>query len=334
MECVTKTAIALLLCAPMLAQQNAPPPDSIPQADISNGSIHAKIYLPDTERGYYRGSRFDWSGVVASLEYKGHNFFGVWFPRYDPKLNDAITGPVEEFRTGDSSPGFAEAKPGETFLKIGVGTLRKPDNKEYSFFRGYDIVDNGKWTVKAGKDQVKFTQVLRGPQGYAYVYTKTVRLAKDKPQLIVEHTLRNTGKRDLSTSVYDHDFFMLDKQTTGPDFTVKFGFIPHSTADFRSLAELQGDKLAYKAELQPRQSVAGSIEGFNGDASQNDTRVENAKAGIGVHEVGNRPIEKLYFWSIPTTVCPEIYIHMDIKPGHDFHWQIAYEFYTLDGPSK
>ena len=68
-----------------------------PQVEISNAAIRAKLYLPDAEKGYYRATRFDWSGVVASLEHKGHNYFGVWFERYDPKLHDAITGPVESF---------------------------------------------------------------------------------------------------------------------------------------------------------------------------------------------------------------------------------------------
>ena len=55
-----------------------------PQAEISNGQIRVKLYLPDAKNGYYRGTRFDWSGVIASLEYKGHNFYGPWFDRTDP----------------------------------------------------------------------------------------------------------------------------------------------------------------------------------------------------------------------------------------------------------
>src|ERR1022692_1932131 len=81
-----------------------------PQAQISNGTVHAKLYLPDAADGYYRATRFDWSGVVASLEFQGHNFFGVWFPHYDPKLHDAITGPVEEYRTGESGLGSAASR--------------------------------------------------------------------------------------------------------------------------------------------------------------------------------------------------------------------------------
>src|SRR3954469_11667257 len=105
------------------AAPGAVPPadDRVPQASISNGEIHAKLYLPDAAHGYYQGLRFDWSGVVASLEYKNHNYFGVWFPEYDPKRHDAITGPVEEFGGDEGGLGYNAAKPGDTFVKIGVG---------------------------------------------------------------------------------------------------------------------------------------------------------------------------------------------------------------------
>ncbi|SOD95221.1 hypothetical protein [Spirosoma fluviale] len=44
-----------------------------PRTDISNGVIHAKVYLPDSAKGYYQGVRFDWSGVMASLTFSGHS---------------------------------------------------------------------------------------------------------------------------------------------------------------------------------------------------------------------------------------------------------------------
>src|SRR5262245_41916524 len=76
-----------------------------PQAEITNGIVRARLYLPDPQDGYYRGTRFDWSGQISRLEYKGHNYFGKWFDRYDPKLHDAIMGPVEEFLTNGAGLG-------------------------------------------------------------------------------------------------------------------------------------------------------------------------------------------------------------------------------------
>jgi len=45
-----------------------------PTAEISNGQLRAKLYLPDAQRGFYRSTRFDWSGVITSLECKRHQF--------------------------------------------------------------------------------------------------------------------------------------------------------------------------------------------------------------------------------------------------------------------
>src|SRR6195952_2524900 len=88
-----------------------------PQADITNGIIHARLYIPDAEKGYYRSTRFDWSGVMPSLEYRGHTYCGQWFPRYAPTINDAIMGPVESF----APLGYKEASSGASFVQIGVG---------------------------------------------------------------------------------------------------------------------------------------------------------------------------------------------------------------------
>jgi len=140
------------------AASNTCPSDeqtSYPKAVISNGVVKAVLYLPDSKNGYYRGQRFDWSGVVGCLAYKGHSYFGVWFPNYDPLLHDAISGPVEEFRSGDgdSALKYDQAKPGDPFVKIGVGVLRKTDNTPYKFATPYPVIDGGKWTVSHRKNQ-------------------------------------------------------------------------------------------------------------------------------------------------------------------------------------
>src|ERR1700761_8107013 len=94
---------------------------SFPKASISNGKVQAVLYLPDAKNGYYRASRFDWSGVIPCLVFQGHAYFGVWFSHYDPMIADAITGPVEEFRSEDGGLDYGAAKPGGLFVKIGVG---------------------------------------------------------------------------------------------------------------------------------------------------------------------------------------------------------------------
>jgi hypothetical protein len=301
-----------------------------PEADISNGLIKARIHLPDQEKGYYRATRFDWSGQMPSLEYKGHTFFGMWNPApYDPKLHDAIQGPVEEFLTNGMGLGYADAKAGGTFLKIGVGVIRKPDEPKFQQFKTYEIVDNGKWTIKKHADSVEFTQKVKDPSsGYAYEYTKIVKLVKGKPELVLEHRLKNIGTKPIESDVYEHNFYMLDNQPTGPDVVVKFPFDVHATRGFGDVAETQGKELVYLKELVKGQSAQSELTGFGTDAKDYDISVENKKTGVGVRQTSDRPIARINYWSIRTTACPEAYIHMNIEPGKEFTWKINYEFYT------
>ena len=63
---------------------------------------------------------------------------------------------MEEFTALD----YQETKPGENFVKIGVGVLTKPDDQPYAFARLYPVVNRGKWDVKQETDQVLFSHVL------------------------------------------------------------------------------------------------------------------------------------------------------------------------------
>ena len=302
-------------------------PAQAPQAEIANARIRAKLYLPDTQSGYYRGTRFDWSGAIHSLTWNGHEYFGQWFEKYDPKLHDAITGPVEEFLTGDAGLGYEQAKPGETFVRIGVGTVRKPQEAAYRRFETYDIVNPGKWRVDKDSDSIEFVHELSDNGGYAYVYRKKLRLDGDR--LVLEHALKNTGSKPIVTSVYNHNFFTLDGRTTGPDFAVRFRFAPRAARALNGLAEVRGSELAFLREFERGQTVFTEMEGFGATAADYDIRIENRKTGAGVHITGDRPLAKLLFWSAVRTVCPEPYIDASVEPGKETTWKITYEFYQV-----
>ncbi len=305
-------------------------PSSYPTASISNGQVDALLYLPNAKTGYYRGSRFDWSGVVGCLAYKGHTYFGVWFPHYDPLLHDAITGPVEEFRSanGESALKYDEAKPGDPFVKIGVGVLRKIDGSPFKFAEPYPLIDGGKWAVHTGRDGATYKQTLKSSIGIAYEYTKNLALDKHEPVLILSHTLKNIGTETIDTQVYDHDFYMLDGAPTGPDMAVRFPFEPTAVRDLGNGASVSGKELVFSRELETGQSSQSVLTGYSGDASSYDFIVENRKTGVGVEQTGDQPIARINFWSIRTTMCPEAYVHIKVAPGETAHWTIRYRFFA------
>jgi hypothetical protein len=330
-----------LFCCFLLAFNCAAQP---PQASISNGQIHAKLYLPNAENGFYRGTRFDWSGIVYSLEYKGHNYFGPWFQKQRDNVHDfvyegpdivagpasAVTGPAEEFFTDGKALGFDEAGPGGVFVKIGIGALRKVGSESYDHYTGYEIVDHGQWTVKTHPDSVDFTQVLNGPNGYSYIYKKTVRLVKGKPDMVLEHSLKNTGTRAINASAYDHNFLVLDQKPAGPGYSITFPFAIQATKpETGTLAEINGKQIVYKKPLQGENRVMTPIAGFSNSAADYDFRIESVAAGAGMRVTGDRPLSRAMLWSIRSVVSVEPYIDMSIKPGEEYKWNLTYNFYTL-----
>ncbi|HEX2524200.1 MAG TPA: hypothetical protein VHP35_18980, partial [Terriglobia bacterium] len=197
-----------------------------------------------------------------------------------------------------------------------------------------EIVDSGKWNVKKGTDWIEFTHHLADKTGYAYAYRKRVRLPKGQPQLVLEHSLKNIGRKAIPTHAYNHNFFMLDDQPSGPDIVVKFPFNLRSTLDLKGLAEVRGKELVYLQELQKGQSVFTNLKGHGTSAQDYDIRVENLKTGAGVRQTGDRPLSKVVFWSIRSNVSPEPYIEMKIEPGKEEKWRIQYEFYKVPTAAK
>ena len=312
-----------------------------PEAEISNGHIKAKLYLPDPKNGYYRSTRFDWSGAVYSLQYKGHEFYGVWCDRIDPKVINwvhqgpeivsgpcsALAGPVDEFQT---PLGWDEAKPGETFIKIGVGVLRRGEGN-YNRFVPYAVLDSGKWTVKKQRDSIEFTQELSDPAtGYGYLYRKVVRLVKGKPEMVIDHSLKNTGKRAIVSTVYNHNFVVLDKQPPGPDFTFKVPFqIQASRPPNKELIDIRGNQLVYAKPLAGEDQAVVQIQGFSDRIEDTEIIIENKKVGAGMRITGDRPLVRDLLWSIRTVLAIEPYIAINIEPGSEFTWKNMIEYYTM-----
>ncbi len=69
------TKIASLALGVLLVTGIGVSAGSAPEAEIANGPIRVRLYLPDATTGFYRGTRFDWSGVIGGLEYAGHNYY-------------------------------------------------------------------------------------------------------------------------------------------------------------------------------------------------------------------------------------------------------------------
>ncbi len=320
------------------------PQIAFPTANISNGLIKAKLYLPDVEKGFYRSTRFDWSGVIGSLEYGGHQFYGPWYNKSDPPVWDfeyrggdivtgaqsTMTGPAAEF---PSPQGYKEAKPGDTFMKIGVGVLRKIDEEAYRPYTNFEIVDPGKWTSRTQADGVEFAQEVNDPvSGYGYQYQKTIRLSEGKPEMVITHSLTNTGSRPIEASQYNHNFLVLDGAAPGPDFLITLPFqIETPQPPDPAIAEIQGNKIAFLKTLENQERVFCLIQGYSDQVSDYDVKIENIRTGASVRVTADRPLARMALWSIRSNISLEPFVDVSTKPGDTTSWTLKYHYDAKTG---
>ncbi len=304
-----------------------------PHLTIGNGLIAARIAPPDLRRGFYRGTRFDQAGTVTSLVHTGREFYGPWFERTAPEVLDyaydaqgrvvggpdsATSGPVEEF-----APLGFEAKPG-TFIKIGVGVLRQPDSQPYDHYRHYDIVDGGKRATMATRDSVTFTQNLSSG-GIAYMYEKTLRLTPGRPELVIEHVLKNTGAMPINTTVYDHNFLKIRQGNDGVRVSFPFA-IAAANPPPADLVRIEGRTLTWLRPMKNRERISFLVTGFGNNASDYDFTVEDTASGAGVRVQADQPITRLNIFSIDRVQSVEPYIAIDLAPGQEKRWRYTYSF--------
>ena len=311
-----------------------------PKTVITNGKLTATVLLPDAEKGFYRGTRFDWAGIVASLKYAGREYYGLWFDTigpdvrdyvfYDGKIaagpNTASLGPTDAY-DANQPVGWDEAAPGGAFLKIGVGLLRKPtDGAAYNSFRTYEFVDRGRWKVERKPDRVIFTHTVADPSGaYGYVYRKEVRLVPGQPAMQLRHSLTNTGSRKIATRSFNHNFLTLGGWPSRPGLEAGTTFPIEAGRPLRDVAKLEGAKLVYQRRLAPLEVFSTNVVTSPGPNSVYDVHIRDAN-GFGYRVQGDQPMSSLALWSIRTVVCFEPFVSLEIAPGKTVTWTFDYTY--------
>lgn len=310
---------------------------------LEKGGLRIVLAAPGE---YYRGTRFDHSGVFRAIYKDGRNYADEWFPVYDPLKHDAVCGPSEEF----GEIGFDEAAPGGRFLKPGIGWLRRPDDEAYDRFRLYEVLDEGLRTTEVREDSVVFGQRLD-----RYNYLKTIRLSGNDSFEII-HSLENLGDTPLRCTHYNHNFFTLSNDSVGPSREIDFPFRPdgHWRSEYDNVrltgngirftgavppegpSVFMGDLHAASGMVEPR--VPGGAGHFPaGEASGPKARrpeeepieftLRDLGSGLGVRVSCPLPFTHIVFWSNDRVACIEPYILLDIAPGQSAEWTLTYRLF-------
>jgi hypothetical protein len=152
-------------------------------------------------------------------------------------------------------------------------------------------------------------------------------LPPGKSQLLLSQHIESTGPNPLDTDMYDHNFFVLDNQPSGPDIEARFNF-PLTVLEKRGdgdAAQVQGNIFGYTRLVND--PVRLRLGGFGATSKDYDFRIENKKTRAAVRVTSNQPLSQLVYWTSARCSCPEPYMHIRASRGRPMAWTITYDFY-------
>lgn len=305
--------------------------------------MRVTVMLADAEKGFYRGTRFDWAGHIAQAKYRGHTFFGLWRTPHDPTNFEHGVGPTDEFGI-QNPPGYEQAKPGEPFLKIGVGLLSRIDDKPYHFSARYPVLNAGRWSHATGSGElVSFQHELRSDADWGYRYSKLIRLLDDQPAFMIHRTLKNIEGNDIKTASYNHNFIRIDDGLIGPSYELELG--DELQADVPSPAKFDGRRLTFTDKVekplmiyfkgQPKRAAKELPENERRIVRRTprpsfDITITNRRTGGRMVIEHQFDVSELRLWVTSTAICPEPFVKVELGPAKSMSWTTTYRLGTVD----
>jgi hypothetical protein len=144
------------------------------------------------------------------------------------------------------------------------------------------------------------------------------------------HRLVNRGTKPIVSTVYNHNFLVLDGMATGPDFVIT---APFELKTVRPLdpasARVQGRQFTYARVLVESRSRLDRVPGLwrhRGGLSLHDREPENR---CGSRDRGRSSARQPRLWSIRSVLALEPFVAMNIAPGGEFTWQYTYRYSTI-----
>lgn len=302
-----------------------------PHVTLSNGIVRMSVFLPDPEKGFYRSTRFEWSGMIYELSCGGHSYFLQRNERnplplrqdHDPLKSDNAAGLPDQFQDGPERETHEK-----TAVIIGVGSVDIATGM---------IVDPGEWKTTSGKTWVEFTHNLKDTNGYAYSYTKRMELTPDKPELVISYSLSNTGVRTISCQQYNHNFFTIDDEYVGKHYELELSFQPEfrtfhpeefrEKQSFLPYATISKNKILLLEDIDVKGGIFSIVEGFGDGVSHHHGIIRNKKTSACVDIRGDLPLSEFHFWADDITFCPEFFVAVSVKSGQTQQWKRVYTFY-------
>ena len=290
---------------------------------LKNDLLELEIDLPDEG---YRFSRFDWSGKITKVKFKGVD---VSTKERTDNVNehDFGKGLYNEFGI-DNALGYEDAVVGDWFHKIGVGLLKK-DDKTYAFHKSYEIHPLA-YKIHQSPKGITLECESELINGYGYILQKEITLFE--AHFKISYRLDNTGQKPLVTDEYIHNFVALDNELIGSNYILRFPFElkPERFNDYVNPDNkiiIGGKEITFRGGHEEQFFFSNVSGNTSVDAKW---ELVNLKSKIKISEEGSFKTNKINLWGWQHVVCPELFYHIHLEAGQSTEWERTYRFESLE----
>ena len=303
---------------------------------IKSDRLLVEMYSP--EDGLIT-TRFDRAAHIFNIELDGKHRFCVPEQRLPERVTSNGYGLCNEFVWPELS---LESKAGERFPKLGVGILTQPeDNKPFSFFDAYES-ELATLDISGRQDRVVITHEMPLCRGVgARIYRKAV---VQENNLFLHTTIENTGTRALDLSEYNHNFVAIDDLPVGPGYHL---YVPFD----KKLADIDGagftigarnpvpgfvvmEKENYITWTRPADGLSWFKRSEEADIrlmAGYHWRLSHDHSPAWIRESQSFAPGAFAFWGVEHTICPEIFIKINVAPGQRQAWTRIWTFGCREG---
>ncbi|MCD1655490.1 hypothetical protein K7J14_12370 [Treponema zuelzerae] len=287
---------------------------------LKNDELKIQI---ETAGERYRGSRFDWNGLVSSFRWKGNELLGQEKPAFHRNPKIFGRGLHNEFGI-KKVLGYDDVAPGEWFPKIGTGWLRR-DEKPYFFYTRYQVEPVQTSWENPAKDRAVFHSDSGVRNGWGWRYTKEVRI--EGPSLKISYTLENIGEKVIETDEYVHNFLSFDGRPVGPGYRLILPFAPEPSRLIENVnpdGVLALNEKDIEFRCRPRHDfyLGGLSEGVGEkDGLAAGWTLTDERTGLSLCECGSFKPSGVHLWGNAGVISPELFYSFKIESGDIMTWE-------------
>ncbi len=289
---------------------------------LKNKNLEIQIDFPSEN---YNFSRFDWTGKIVDVKFQNIQLSSV--ERIDcQNANCFGKGFYNEFGI-DTALGFDETDKGGWFHKIGVGLLKK-DEPQYLFSKTYEIKP-AEFKIISEANRILISCKSKAINGYSYFLRKEIELYESS--FTIKYYLQNTGKKDIITNEYVHNFTAINNDLIGSNYTLNFPFqlkpkLFEETVNPELKVDIGQNEIKFNGTPKDPFFFSNLTGGENVDA---EWELINLESKIGIRETGSFQTNKVNLWGWKHVISPELFFHIFIKPGQSTEWSRNYDVYKV-----